>query len=165
MTRSDRQARLAEAISLRETGRDEEARQALLELNSEFPNDPMIKLHCARVHDKLGLEAEAVPFYEGALTGHLDRNDLRSALLGLGSSYRALGQYEKAVATLRRAVDDFPSDSALQTFLAMALYNVGESKVAAQTLLRIVAETSADPEVSKYREALGIYAEDLDRVW
>lgn len=165
MIRTDRQARLSEAIALREAGRHEEAREMLLDLFEEFPDDPMVNLHCARVHDKLGLESEAVSFYETALTGVLDGDDLRSALLGLGSSYRALGRYQEAVATLRRAVDHFPSDRGLQTFLAMALYNVGESKTAAEMLLRIVAETSTDASVSPYREALRLYAEDLDRTW
>jgi tetratricopeptide (TPR) repeat protein len=157
--------RLADATSLRQAGRDEEARLLLLQLHEERPDDPLVNLQCAWVHDKLGLESEAVPFYEQALRLGLDGGDLHDGLLGLGSTYRALGEYESARSTLRRAVAEFPSDRALQTFLAMALYNTGEAKEACEILLRIVAETSADPELSAYREALSRYSEDLDRTW
>lgn len=158
-------SRLADAASLRQAGRDEEARLLLLELHEERPDDPLVSLQCARVHDKLGLESEAVPFYEQGLRLGLEAGDLRDALLGLGSTYRALGDYENAHSTLRRAVAEFPSDRALQTFLAMALYNTGEAKEACEILLRIILETSADPELAAYREALSLYSEDLDRTW
>ena len=158
-------SRLADATSLRQAGRDEEARLLLLELHEDRPDDPLVNLQCARVHDKLGLESEAVQFYEQGLRLGLQGRDLRDALLGLGSTYRALGDYENARSTLRRAMAEFPSDRALQTFLAMALYNTGEAKEACEILLRVVVETSADPGLGAYREALSLYSEDLDRTW
>lgn len=157
--------RLADAMSLRQAGRDEEARLLLLQLHEERPDDPLVSLQCAWVHDKLGLESEAVPFYEQGLRLGLEGGDLRDALLGLGSTYRALGDYENAHSTLRRAVAEFPSDRALQTFLAMALYNSGEAKEACEILLRVLVETSADTGLGAYREALSLYSEDLDRTW
>lgn len=157
--------RLADAMSLRQAGRDEEARLLLLQLHEERPDDPLVNLQCAWVHDKLGLESEAVPFYEQGLRLGLEGRDLRDAFLGLGSTYRALGDYEKAHSTLRRAVAEFPTDRALQTFLGMALYNTGQAKEACEILLRILVETSADPGLGAYREALSLYSEDLDRTW
>lgn len=156
---------LAEATSLRLAGRDEEARLLLLELHAAHPEDAAVTLQCARVHDKLGLEHEAVPFYEKALALGLDGDDLRHALLGLGSTYRAIGQYDKALSTLRRGTELFPHHRSMRVFQALALYNAGDEKGACQTLLRILAETSGDPEVSAYRDALMLYAEDLDRTW
>lgn len=71
----------------------------------------------ACVHDRLGLEAEAVPFHERCLTGTgLSAQDRRGALLGLGSTHRVLGRYAYAVGTLRRGVAEYPDDGGLRTF-------------------------------------------------
>jgi len=58
---------LAEAIQLRETGRLDEARTALLVLIENDPMNPSIWYQCAWVHDSLGRESEAVPYYTIAL--------------------------------------------------------------------------------------------------
>jgi hypothetical protein len=62
--------RLAEAIELRETGRArqdqailEQARTLLLELAAAYPDDAEISFQNAVVHDNMGLEREAIPFY------------------------------------------------------------------------------------------------------
>ncbi len=55
------------AIHLREVGKDKEALQMLLDLHKACPDNPHINYQCEWVHDKLGLEKEAVPFYEKAL--------------------------------------------------------------------------------------------------
>src|SRR5579872_3033681 len=111
--------RLAEAIRLRETGRArqdqailEQARALLLELSTAYPNDGEITFQTAVVHDNLGYEREAVPFYVRALEQGLAGADLERALLGLGSTYRNLGEYEHAEETLRRGVRTFPQNRA-----------------------------------------------------
>jgi tetratricopeptide (TPR) repeat protein len=162
----ERDGLLAEAVGLRERGRQEEARDRLLELVARYPDDAEVAYQTAWAHDVLGLEAEAVPFYERALKGRpgagLTEEDRRGALLGLGSTFRILGRYEEAVATLRAAVEEFPADGALRTFLAMALFNTGEHHESAQLLLRLVATTSDDPSVRRYRAAIEYYARDLN---
>jgi tetratricopeptide (TPR) repeat protein len=157
--------RLARAIALREESRDDEARTLLLELHSDAPDDALVNLQCAWIHDKLGLEREAVPFYERAISTGLNENDLKDALVGLGSTYRALARYDEAVQTLSRAVDEFPDDRGIQVFLAMSLYNTGAGKVAVEKLLSLLVETTADANISRYRRALAVYAADLDRTW
>lgn len=157
--------RLAAAVSLRESGDVEKARTMLLDLQRERPDDATVNLQCAWVHDKLGLETEAVPFYERALEIGLEGTGLENALLGLGSTYRALGEYEKAASTLRRGVETFPDRRAMRVFLAMALYNNGRAKEACETLLRIISETTDDPDIIAYRSAIDTYAADLDRSW
>jgi GNAT superfamily N-acetyltransferase len=174
--------RLARAVRLREAGEPEKARPLLLALAAEFPEDAGIAYQTAWAHDVLGLEAEAVPFYERAVSppgvpsrsgplgsgpGHrglpgLPDEDRRGALLGLGSTYRVLGRHADAVRTLRQGVEEFPDDGALRAFLAMALYNTGEHHEATSLLLRLVAATSDDPAVRAYRPALEFYAADLD---
>lgn len=154
---------LAEAIGLREDGRREEARERLLALCEQFPLDAEVAYQTAWVHDTLGLEAEAVPHYVRAIEEPgLSPDDRRGALLGLGSTYRVLGRYPEAVATLADAAAEFPDDSALKTFLAMALYNTGRAHDAMEILLTLLASTSQDPDIATYRPAIEHYAKDLD---
>ena len=106
-----------------------QAREQLVGLVDQYPQDAVIAYQTAWAHDSAGLEAEAVPFYERALNGSgLSADDRHGAFLGLGSTYRVLGRYDLALATLRRGLAEFPDNAALRTFLAMALYNVGESR-------------------------------------
>ena len=142
---------LTRAIRLRKEGRAEEARAILLELATERSDDPQVQYQCARVHDSLGREREAVPFYERAIVGGLYGRDLEGTFVGLGSTCRSLWKCRRAVETLREGVTRFPENRAMEVFLAMALYNVGEHSEARGSLLRIVAETSVDAEISAYK--------------
>ncbi|MEU4094228.1 tetratricopeptide repeat protein [Streptomyces sp. NPDC026673] len=159
----ERDELLADAVRMRERGEAEAARERLVALAERCADDAEVAYQAAWAHDVLGLEAEAVPYYERALRGAgLSAEDRRGALLGLGSTYRILGRYDEAVALLRAAVVDFPRDGALRTFLAMALYNTGGHREAMRLLLTLLAETSADPGVERYRRAIEFYAGDLD---
>lgn len=157
--------RLARAVLAREEGRDDEALRMLLDLHRERPDDALVNLQCAWTHDKLGLEGEAVSFYEAAVRAGLDREDLQNALLGLGSTYRALGRYDEALRTLDRGVSEFPQDPAMKVFRAMALYNTGHGKRACEELLGVLATTEQPDPISRYRPAIAEYADDLDRTW
>ncbi len=153
---------LDEADRLREGGRPEEARERLLALTAEYPDDADVACRTAWIHDALGLESEAVPYYERALANPgLSAEDRRGSLLGLGSTYRVLGRYGQGVETLRRGVEEFPDDGAMRTFLAMALFNTGEHDEAMRLLLELTAATSQDPYVQQYRRAIEHYAKDL----
>ncbi len=157
---------LAHAARLRREGRAaEEARTILLELAGERPDDPQVQYQCAWVHDSLGREREALPFYERAIAGGLSGKDLEGAFVGLGSTYRSLGEYGKAIEILREGVARFPESHVVRVFLAMTLYNVGEHREATELLLRTLAETSADREISAYKEAILFYARRLDETW
>lgn len=162
MSAREKKDQLAATDRLRQEGRAGEARERLLALTAEFPDDAEVAYRTAWVHDVLGLETEAVAYYERSLTGTgLGSEDRRGALLGLGSTYRVLGRYGQAVETLRRGVEEFPDDGALQTFLAMALFNTEEHHEAMRLLLRVVASTSEDRHVQQYRPAIEHYAKDL----
>jgi tetratricopeptide (TPR) repeat protein len=132
---------------------------------AEKPDDPQINYQCAWVHDLLGLEHEAVPFYERAIEEGLTGEDLEGAMLGLGSTYRALGEYQRAVEALRGGTTRFPNNRAMQVFLAMALYNAGECREAVELLLRNLAETTGDEGISAYNRAILFYAGRLDDTW
>ncbi|GCF07156.1 tetratricopeptide repeat protein [Dictyobacter arantiisoli] len=161
--------RLVEAIQLREEGRAkqnqtilEQAQALLLELNAAYPNDAEITFQNAVVNDNLGFGKKAVPFYVRALDQGLAGPSLERALLGLGSTYRGLGEYEKAVETLRRGVREFPHNRALQIFLAMALYNSQQYKEAMELALTNLLETTTDEKLQYFKRGLEYYATHLD---
>ena len=95
----------------------------------------------------------------------LAADDLQRAYVNLGSSHRALGEYEQAVAIWRAARERFPENRALVTFLAMGLHNLGEHSAAAELLLTQLAETTSDPWITRYRRAILFYADKLDETW
>jgi tetratricopeptide (TPR) repeat protein len=161
--------RLAEVIQLREKGRAqqdqsilEQARTLLLELVVAYPDDAEINFQTAVVHDNLGLERDSVPFYLRALAQGLSGPDLERCLLGLGSTYRVLGEYEKAEETLRQGVREFPDNRALQVFLGMTLYNTQQHKEAMELVLVNLLETTSDGKLLYFKRALLYYASHLD---
>lgn len=157
--------RLSRAIQLRKEKKVEEARDMLLALHTEYPNDAQVNYHCAWVHDLLGLERDAIPFYEKAVQTGLDGEDLQGALLGMGSTYRCIGEYQKAYETFQHAIQLFPERHEYRVFLAMTLYNLGQPAKAMELLLNSLAETSTDEGVIAYRSAIQFYADKLDETW
>jgi predicted Zn-dependent protease len=160
-----REQRLTKAVALRESGELEEARQLLLELRSEDPADARVAVQTAWVHDSLGFEEEVVELDGAAIAGDLPDEELRAALLGLGSTYRALGRDAESDETLRRGIERFPDFRALRVFHALTLYNLGRPREAIRELVRVLLETTSDPSIERYRRSLGAYADDLDRSW
>lgn len=74
---------IQQAIELRAEGKPEEAKTILLELLPQSPDDPDIHYQLAWVHDMMGLESEAVPYYEKAISLGLKDPERCGALLGL----------------------------------------------------------------------------------
>jgi tetratricopeptide (TPR) repeat protein len=157
--------RLTQAIALRQAGQFEDAQVLLDELYAIDPDNALINFHYAWLCDTQGKESEAVPYYERAIANGLTGEDLRGALLGLGSTYRALGQYEKAVETLRRGSVSFPDAREFPVFLAIALYNTGQYREAVETLLRQLLETTQSADILAYKNALAFYQDKLDETW
>jgi len=159
------QQKLASAINLRESEKHEEARELILELHAEFPDDPQINYQCAWIHDLLGREREAIPFYEKAVQGGLSGDDLKSALLGMGSTYRCIGEYQKSIDTFRQARTLFPNAHEFNVFLAIAYYNIGEHSIAMELLLESLVNTSKDEGILRYQRAIRFYSDKLDQIW
>jgi predicted Zn-dependent protease len=157
--------RLTRAVELRENGQLEQARELLLTLRTEFPTDPHIAAQTAWVHDGLGLEEEAVLHYRAAIAGHLSDQELQVALLGFGSTLRTLGRDAEAEDIFRRGIERFPDYRPLRVFYAMLRYNLGEPRESVADLLKLLLESTSDPDIQRYRPALTAYAEDLDRTW
>ncbi|HEX6703896.1 MAG TPA: tetratricopeptide repeat protein [Albitalea sp.] len=157
--------RLADAIALRENGQLQLALPLLLALRAEFPADARIAVQTAWVHDSLGLEQEAVAHYEAALAGELGDDERRSALLGLGSTLRALGRDADSDRVLREGIARFPDFKPLRVFHALTAYNLGRPRDAIEQLIGLLLESTDDPTILRYRRSLSAYARDLDRSW
>ena len=154
---------LQEALALRQSGQHEEARELLLELVQQYPDDANIQYQAASVHDALGYEREAIPFYERAIELGLPEPVQAGGLLGRGITWRTLGEYDRAETVLRDGVDRFPDMRAMEVFLAMTLYNQGKVHEAMTRLLEVIVDTSEDDSIRGYERAIRYYADKLDQ--
>lgn len=161
----DIEQKLRQAISLRESGDGEQARELWLSLLEEEPDNAEIWYQAAWTHDALGLEREAVPFYEEAIRLGLGEESLAGALLGLGSTFRSIGEYGRASEVLERGLKTFPERREFRVFYAMVLYNLGRHAKAMELLLAEIADTSGDDGIRGYAKAIRFYADKLDEVW
>lgn len=156
---------LQQAIAWRQEGNIQEAIELLHQITGQEPHNGEAWYQLAWAHDSLGLEREAVPYYEKALQLQLSAEDRAGAILGLGSTYRTLAQYEQAKTWLLTGISEFPERREFAVFYAMVLYNLGEHSEAMQRLLIQLADTSTDRGISDYSRAIRYYADQLDRVW
>jgi tetratricopeptide (TPR) repeat protein len=159
------EAQLALALQYRTDGDYDRASELLTQLHDAYPNHARINYHLAWLHDQRGEERDAIPYYESAIELGLSDEDLRGALLGLGSTYRCVGAYEQAAAVLQRGVEQFPEAQEYLVFLAMTLYNLDQHDEAIRLLLKSLAATSRDAGIERYQKAILFYADRLDEVW
>lgn len=150
---------------MRQAGQHEEAQKLLLRWSAEAPDNAELLYETAAVHDFLGLEQEAVPFYRAAIAAGLAAEPLRGAYLGLGSTLRTLGQYQAAADVFTQGLAHFPEAAELRVFLAMVAYNLGDHHNAVSALLHLLVDTTRDPNILHYERAIRFYAADLDRTW
>jgi len=153
------------AVSLRREGRHTDSRALLIPLLDDPEWVSLANLHIAWSFDNEGLEAQAVSHYQAALAGGLFSEDRYEALFGLASTLRSLGSYPEALTLFDTLGAQFPDKTSHLPFHAMCLYNVGEHKRSVALALMLVADTSNDPGIRDYQQAIRLYAEDLDRVW
>lgn len=157
--------RLDIALGFRKVGMLKESNEIFLKLVEEFPQDAMLNYQCAWSFDVLGEETEAVPYYENAIQLGLPDEELQGAYLGLGSTYRTLGEYEKSKEVLVKGIELYPNNRALQVFYSMTLYNLKEHASAMELLLKGLIETSSDENILHYKRAIHFYSDKLDQTW
>ncbi|MFE5428391.1 tetratricopeptide repeat protein [Peribacillus simplex] len=153
------------ALSLRGKKEFKKSNRLLMDLAKKNPGDAVIQYQCAWSLDILGHEVKAVPYYEAALKLGLPEEEAKGACIGLGSTYRTIGEYEKSRQTLESGLAEFPEDKALLVFRAMAFYNLGQHDLAMESLLKIIAETSKDRDIQSYAKAIEFYSDKLDKVF
>ncbi|RDW20501.1 tetratricopeptide repeat protein [Oceanobacillus chungangensis] len=156
---------LIKAISLRKDGKHNESNKLLIELVKQYPENGRVNYQCAWSFDLLGEEKKAVPYYEKAINLGLSSGELEGAFLGLGSTYRTLGEYEKSKSIFIKGIESFPNNRALQTFYSITLYNLNEHHKAMELLLTCLIETTKDDNIQSYKKAINFYKDKLDETW
>lgn len=152
---------LKQAIQLREEGELLQSKEILVGL-ARFTKYPEVCYQCAWTHDAMGLEVEAAPYYERAIELGLEGESLRGAYIGLGSTYRVIGEYDKAIATLQAGLNRYPADDVMKVFLAMAKYNINENEEAMKLLLELVVKIKG---VEEFKKPILFYKDHLSKVF
>lgn len=154
-----------QALELRKSGDLLKSNQLFVELLQTKKTDSHLNYQVAWSYDLLGQESQAVAYYVQAIDLGLSGEDLSGALLGLGSTYRCLGEYQKAKTTLEQGIENFPDNQSFKVFYAMTLYNLKEYTHSFERLLKILLETTEDAEILRYKKAVSFYAEHLDEIF
>ena len=158
---SDWKPELDAIIGARHGGQVEHVHGLLQKLDARFPNVAEIAYQLAWTCDVLGLATEAIPHYERALTLGLAPNDHASALLGLGSTLRATGEFARSAEILRSGQHLFPDHREFDVFLALTAHDLGQHAEAMKLLLLALVDTSEDPGITTYQRALRFQATRL----
>lgn len=151
--------------SLDNAGDSGAAFSAVTKALEEFPNSPILNYQAACLCDSYRTETEAVPFYVKALKLGLSGDDRQGAFLGLGSTYRSLGEYEKSKTTFESGIKEFPNYRPYYIFLALTEYNLGDGAEAIRLLLEQILGTTSDQEILSYKKALQFYSTRLSEVF
>lgn len=72
--------------------------------------------------------------------------DMEGAVLGFGSTYRALGEYEKSKDIFLKGTELFPDNHVIKVFYSMTLYNLKEYSKAMELILKCLINTTNDKE-------------------
>jgi tetratricopeptide (TPR) repeat protein len=160
-----KEKKLSEAMKRRSEGEYKASNDLLAELVKLYPEDPTINYQCAWSFDALGKETAAVPFYEKAISSGLSNSELEGAYLGLGSTYRTIGEYIKSAEVLKKGIELFPDNRAFKVFYSMTLYNLDSHSDAMGMLLNILSETTNDQNIIQYKKAIEFYSDKLDHTW
>lgn len=160
-----KEARIARARKLREHDELEASQALLLDLLSEYPEDPLVLYEVGGSYDVLGDEREAIEFYEEAIEEGLSGEDLQECLICLGSCRRVIGEFAGAVKALETAVAQFPDNKSGHTFLSLAYYANGQKEEAMRTLLDVLLQTTENEDILAYTDVLEFYKDNLDAVW
>ncbi len=157
--------RIKKAVELRNQGKLEESNEVMKDLVKEYPENAEVNYQCAWSFDVLSLEKEAIPYYEKAIAGNLNDEDMQEAYIGIGSTYRVIGRYQDSKDIFEKGMKLFPENRAMQIFYAMTLHNLGLYNKAIEIVLRNLAETSNETEIKKFSKAIRFYSDKLDKIW
>lgn len=154
---------LLKAAELRSSGLKEEALELVKSYLEDNPEDPQGNYQCAWCCDVLEREGEAVEYYVKAIRNGLKGEELEGAYLGLGSTYRCLGEYERSAEVFTEALKVFPENLEFEVFYAMTLYNLKRHRESMERLLKVVVKSSEDENIKSYSKAILFYSDKLDR--
>ncbi len=89
---------------------------------------------------------------------------MENVYIGLGSSYRAIGEFEKALEVFNKAEQLFPINSATKVFKSITLYNCVINDLAVSNLIKILLENTNNFDIKKFEKALLYFSDHLDEV-
>ena len=139
---------------LKAKGRYDEALAQLDAWLSGDPDNPILAYEMAATLDNQGRELEAIPYYQKALLGELDRLHRVDAIVGLGSSLRVVGRIRESFSVLAAGRQEFPRNQALQVFYALTLERMGNFGDAVSELLDVIAASACEESLDLYRTAI-----------
>ena len=141
-------------VGARAHGQSEELFPRLQQLDRRYPAIAEINYQLAWTCDVLGRHAEALPYYEKAVALGLAPNELSGALIGLGSTLRALGQFDRSAEVLNSGRAQFPENREFEAFLALTQHAQGKHTEALRLLLDLLCDTTEDPGLLAYQRAI-----------
>lgn len=148
-------------VGARAHGQAKEILPRLQQLDAKHPNVAEINHQLAWTCDVLDRAADALSYYEKAVALGLPPNELSGALIGLGSTLRALGQLERSAEVLRSGQSQFPDNPEFAAFLALTLHQHGRPADALRLALDTLCATMDDPGLTAYQRALRHAADKL----
>ncbi|OFZ30111.1 MAG: hypothetical protein A2622_09675 [Bdellovibrionales bacterium RIFCSPHIGHO2_01_FULL_40_29] len=111
---------LEKVKAARAEGSFEKTMAILNEEVAKNPENSVVHLQVAWTHDALGKEHDAIPAYEKAISMGLQGQDLSDAYLGLGSTYRTIGEYTKSKDVFDKAATT--SDTSIKDYNGALLF-------------------------------------------
>ncbi|MCA9950394.1 MAG: tetratricopeptide repeat protein [Anaerolineales bacterium] len=156
---------ISKAKELRRADELDESQELLLSLLDEYPNDPQVLFEVGGAYDVLDEARIALSYYQKAIDAGLEGDSLEECLVCIGVCQRGLGEMSTAVATLEKAVAQFPDNNSSRVFLALAYYSDGQDDKAVQLLLDLLITTTQDPEILEFAGVFDYYKDNLDEVW
>ncbi|MFE6166897.1 tetratricopeptide repeat protein [Viridibacillus arvi] len=157
--------RLEKVLKLRANNLLKDSNQLMMDIQHDFPEDAFVNYQTAWSFDVLGLENEAIPYYEKAIKLGLDNQDEPNAYLGLGSTFRTIGEYQKSEKVFQEGITKYPDFKALQVFYAMTLFNLKKHEDSIGQLLDVVITSTKDASIKDYERAIHFYKDKLHLVW
>lgn len=152
-------------IKLRSDQKFDAAFEKINALIQKFPTEGCLYYHAAWICDAGRTEQEAVSYYKNALELGLTDQERKGALLGLGSTFRSLGNYEESESIFLNGIKEFPDYKPFVVFNSLTAYNLKKYDKAVSSLLLTLIETTSDQEVRSYKRALSFYSDKLNEVF
>lgn len=125
------------------------------------PENGVAAFDYASALDAGSREAEAIPFYQRALSASLDEETTYRAMVQLGSSLRVVGRAAEAVRMHEQVAERWPDRPANRLFLALALHHAGSTTHALTQAIEAALEVGPEQDTDRYRRALRGYAQEL----
>lgn len=132
--------------------------ELMLELLNEIPMNPYLNYRIAWTYDSLAKSRLAIPFYIASLTLGL-KEERPNAIVGLGSCYRSVGEYENALKILEDGLVEFPENRSIRMFRSILLNALEKNDETVDTLIALLKYISEDGSIQKFEKALRVCAD------